>query len=450
MLFRRLGVFVGGGTEDAAAAICRDVDGRSVDVDRGLRVLHESSLVGTSDSTGAARVTMLETIREYALERLRSAGKVETVRRAHALHYCALVEQAEHGLAGPTEPAWFARCEVEHDNLRAALDWALDCRETGTALRLGAALWPFWYTYGYVAEGRRWLAAALRLPGDDGGTAALRAGALVGAGRLASTHADYAGAARCYDESLALARACRDTRATAAALAWKGKLLAREASQEAAAAQLVQESLTLARELDDRAGIVRLLQLLGRLDEGLVFARELADTVSIASLLCDLGDRARGRGDDTVAAGRYEESLALFRELHHQQGVASTLHNLGYIALHRGNPELAEERFQEGLTTFRDMGHTWSIGDCLIGLAGVAVAQNGFAEAACLLGKAEALQRPLGGHRSIANQTEFERIVHAAREHLGATDFAVALSAGQTTATEEATGARDPLPNESN
>ena len=344
-------------------------------------------------------------------------------------------------MAGPDQASWFERLAAEHNNLATALAWSLERREAETALRLGAALWPYWYAHGHVTEGRRWLEEALRLPGGAGASA-IRARALVGAGRLASTQADYARAARCYDEGLALARACGDTGATAAALAWKGKLVAREASQEAAAAVLFAESLALAREADDKAGMARVLQWMGRLEEGLSLARELGDTIGVASLLCDLGDQARCVGDDTTAARRYDESLALFRELHHQQGIASALHNLGHLALHGRNPGLANERFQGSLAIFREIGHTWSAGDCLVGLAGVAVARGDAVHAAHLLGAAQTLQQPLGGHRSEANQVEYESIVRAVQAQLDTAAFAVTLAEGQRITPDQAVDAK--------
>ena len=183
-VFRRLGVFAGGFDLDAVAALCPapgtlDVLARLVD--------HSLVRVGGA-ADGEPRFVLLETVREYALDRLAERGEADAVRRAHARHFAALAEAAAAALHGPRQAPWLDRLEREHANFRAALRWALDGGEAGLGLRLGAALWWFWFVRGRWSEGLAWLEALLALPAGAGGAAddaKIRSRALTGAGWLA-------------------------------------------------------------------------------------------------------------------------------------------------------------------------------------------------------------------------------------------------------------------------
>ncbi|HSJ46548.1 MAG TPA: hypothetical protein VK923_17865 [Euzebyales bacterium] len=183
-IFRRLCVFAGGCTLDAADAVCgrADVDGTSVLEE--LTALVDSSLIRVRapvDSDDAARVVLLETIREFGLERLRTHGEHDDVRQRHADYFVAVAENVTADLSGAGAPAAAARLDTEHDNLRAALRWLHDRADAPTTLRLTGCLWPFWFQRGHLTEGRRWLQHALDLPGADAVARPLRLAALVGA-----------------------------------------------------------------------------------------------------------------------------------------------------------------------------------------------------------------------------------------------------------------------------
>jgi len=258
-LFRRLTVFVGGCTVDAAEAVCADRDGKRT-VLQLLATLATKSLLQMLESTGSAqlneepRLTMLETIREYGLEELEASGETEMVRARHVAYYVALAEAAAPALSGPDQTAWGARLDREHDNLRAALRWSLDGRDAETAQRLAGALWPFWSARGYLSEGRQWLREVLAREETGGNTVpAVRAKALVGAAMLAIDQGAFAEAAAPCAKSITLARELGDRQGLLQALNAQGTL-ARQQGRYAEATQCFQETLALARHLGDKAG----------------------------------------------------------------------------------------------------------------------------------------------------------------------------------------------------
>ena len=203
MLFGRLGVFSGGATLEAIEAVCDARGDLPADVLDGVSSLLDKSLLRQEEGAGGEpRFVMLETIHEFAQEKLEESGEAEAMKRAHAEYFLALAEEAEPMLWGPEDAAWLDRLEQEHDNMRAALSWAIEHEEAELALRLGGALRWFWYMEGYYGEGRRWLEAAL---GKDGGAAAeARARALEGVGWLASSQGDLDRAQAAAEEGLKL------------------------------------------------------------------------------------------------------------------------------------------------------------------------------------------------------------------------------------------------------
>ncbi len=217
LLFRRLGVFVGSRTLEAVEIVCSLEGDLPIDMLDGLQSLLDKNLLYQKHEVGGEpSFSMLETIWEYALERLEASGELETLQQQHANYYVALVEQAEPALKGPQQVAWLARLEAEHDNIRAALRWALDHGEMETAIRLCAAAWWFWYVHSHLSEGHGWLEQALAR--STRVAPAARAKALNGAGVLAHNQADYERAVVLYTESLALQRELGDKRGIADAL----------------------------------------------------------------------------------------------------------------------------------------------------------------------------------------------------------------------------------------
>jgi tetratricopeptide (TPR) repeat protein len=267
---------------------------------------------------------MLETIREYALEQLAAKGEETAVRDAHAAHFLALAERAEPALYGWDQLVWLARLETEHDNLRAALGWAIAERDESAA-RLAAALGAFWEIRGYGSEGRRWLERALAI----GGEPAARAKLLNGAGFRAMDQGDYATATAWHEEALALHRALGNERGVADALLGLG-LVAMGQGDLDRAVSLLEEAAGLFRAIGDE--------------------RRTADA------LFDLGIAAQQRGEQERAAALYEEVLAVYRAIGDQQGIAYALMGLSTVAREQGDRRRAMAHVAEALAICRTIG----------------------------------------------------------------------------------------------
>lgn len=400
--FRRLAVFAAGWELEAAEAVCGAEAIARADVLELLGQLVEKSLVTMAEEGGAARYQMLEVVRQYAAERLTASGEAEDTRRRHALYYLAMIVEPDIPLSGTAQAAWVERLEREHDNLRAALHWAVKQEEAETALRLVGSLWPFWEARGYLREGRRWLAAALAMPGVTPPT--LRGKALRGAGLLATWQADYAAVWALHEESLALYRALGDKDGIANTLENLG-LVARERGDYPAAWSLHEESLTIRRSLGDRRGIAGALNNLGLVargrgeyaaarvlfDEGLAINRSLGDRPGIANILSNLGMVVQWQGDYPAARALHEESLIIRRDLGDRRGIAISLINLGLVAYRQEDYAAAWTLHQESLAIKRALG-SGGIAESLEGLAAVAGALGEATRAARLLGAAAALR----------------------------------------------------------
>ena len=279
-LFARVSVFAGGCTLEAIEAVC-DPDG-ALDILDGVTALADASLLSRTDGA-APRVVMLEMIHEYARERLDALGELAPQRRARALYYAADVEASRSEFKA-RQKAWLERWELEHDNARAALRWALESGEVEVGLRLAGVLWPFWYLRGYVTEGRRWLEGLLERPGT---VSAARAEATRGAAGLASEQGDLTRAEMWRREGLALYRAIGEDRGIADMLNLMGTVAREQGAFERATASY---------------------------EESLALCRAMNDTIGVAVALNNLGTTWRYRGQLERAAALCEESLALRRQ----------------------------------------------------------------------------------------------------------------------------------------
>jgi len=350
-LFGRLAVFVGGCTLEAAETVCAEPGPTPIPVLDGLASLIDNNLArveGAVDGAGDGepRVGMLETMREYGLERLEAVGEAEAVRRHHAAYYLALAEAAELGLMGAGQATWLTRLDADHDNMRAALDWAREHAGDSNemALQFAGALWRFWWMRGHLAEGRRWLEGLLN---RGGGSAAVRARALNGAGNLAWSQGDYARATAWYEESIAFWRQVGDAGGIARALSNLGMVL-HERGDVGGAQVRYEESLALHRQQRDldRWNIAAALNNLGRavhelgdrawaralFAESLALKREIGDSAGTAATLGNLADVASADGDYLHAATLYRDSVALYDALGDHGGIAFGCEGMAHMA----------------------------------------------------------------------------------------------------------------------
>ncbi len=327
-LFGRLSQFAGGWTLEAAEVVCI---GGSIEQDEVLDLLGglvDKSLVVAAGTGGASLYRMLEPIRQYAQERLKQGGEAEAVRRRHAAFFLALSEKAEPELAGPQQRLWVEQLDREHDNLRAALSWALESGEGELGLRFGRALWRFWHTRGYLGEGQRWLEEVLAA--SDPAPTPARIETLEGMGWMAQFEGGAERAEATYEEMLNLSRDLGDKGYIATALNSLGTLALARGDNERATV-LLEENLAVLREMEDEPGTATTLK------------KHHAHNLLGALAINQEGDYARG-------AEQWEESLALAREAGDTYRVGTTLSNLGYVAVMQGDHERATGLGEEALT----------------------------------------------------------------------------------------------------
>lgn len=449
-LFRQLSVFPGGCTLEAAEVVCNAVKDSPVDTLDGLTSLIDKSLLRREAGVGGEpRFAMLETIREYALERLAASGEAEKVGDAHTACYLALAEEAEPELNGPEQGAWLEMMEAEHLNLRAAFRRSLKRGDREAALRLGGALWRFWSRRAHVNEGRRLLEDALA--GDGGVLPSVLAKALNGAGVLAHYQGDYGRATELCSESLRLSRKVGDKREIAFALEGLA-LVARTGGRFAAARGMCREAGEIFMELGDEWGVAHSLHYEGisvwqhgkheearpLLEESLERYRELGDMQGIAGVLQLL---RVAQDDPANARALCEESLEMCREIGDKRGMARALIGLGEIALRQGDYVVSRAAYEEGAALFRELGDAWFLAVSLDGLAGAISAQGRPAAAARLLGTAEALFESIGAPLPPHCVPDHERTLSAIRARLGKEDLAAAWDEGRKMMPDQALAA---------
>ncbi len=356
-LFRRLAVFAGSFTLSAAEFVGRGIeqsgnpDGEdlptsstprfldsSTSVLDGVSLLAEKSLLGRAEGPPEeSRFGMLETIREYGLERLAASGEEEEVRQRHAAFFLDLAERASAALIGPEQGRWLDRLEAEHDNVRAALSWAISRAERGeTALRLAAAMWQFWLVRGYLSEGRGWLERALSQSGAP--SPLLRAKALMAAGALAELQGDSR-AMTFLEEALALFRTAGNDAGAANALTILGGIAL--TNGDAASAS---DHMEAAAALIRRSG----------------------EPGKAAAALHNLGLVAMRQGDDLRAEPLLSESLSGFRESGNAWAVAVALVNLADLRQRRGDTAAGAELLGEALDIQLRQRSAWGVAACLV------------------------------------------------------------------------------------
>ncbi len=436
-LFRRLAVFVGGCPLAAVESVYGGLGEADVDILTGLDALVNQSLLQPSQGLdGEPRFTMLETIREYALEQLDASDEATAVRRHHLAYYVALADVFEQEKFGSLGGVWIERLTLELDNLRAAVSWALArdmLEDVEAGVLLAGLLWEFWYHRGSLIEGRDWLTQAIR---SKAGRVRGRALALTGIGMGAAQQGDNAEAYAALQEGIGIWRELGDTVHLTEALHILGHVVF-DQQKYAEAHRLFAESLAVYHDIGAISQVATLTSDLGlvalhegnytesrvRLNEAIALCRAHAFVDELGGTLERLADLDRVEGDFVTARVRYEESLELCREIGSKLGEASKLHKLGRVALHDGEHERARAFIVDSLAIQEAEGNRQGIAECLAGLGSVAVATEQPARAARLLAAANALLTAIGAPLSPADQRTYEGDVAAVRSRLDPIDF---------------------------
>ncbi len=457
VLFRRLSVFAGSFSLEAAEAVC---SGDELDQPGILDVLShlvDKSLIAAEAPDGEVRYRLLETVRQYARVKLAEAGETANLQRRHRDFFIALASQAEPHLTGEEQAGWLNRLEAEHDNLRAALERSRDDTDSSdAAFRLTGAIWWFWFVRGHWSEARKWLDwLEAALSEHLTGSPAARAKAAYGAGLLAHRLGDIERAEVFSAASLALCRDIDDKQGVAFSLFVLGTVALMRADDERAA-NLLEESLALLRDLKHKWGLARSLNSLGLIaqmqgdherarrsfEESMTLSRALHDKWGLAKSLNRLGELARVREDYRQARAYYDEALALCRELGDKAGIGAALHNLGYVDLYGGDLPRSAELFRESLQLFRELGHRRVMALCLVGLGGLACAQGHPIDAAKLLSAADVIlaEGPSQDPTEALEQAYYQRSVAAVRATLEDDAFTTAWAEGRAMTLGQAVG----------
>jgi predicted ATPase/DNA-binding winged helix-turn-helix (wHTH) protein len=442
-LFRRLSVFVGSCNLEGVEAVCDTRGDLDLDLLDGMTSMLAKSLVlQAPPANGEARFVMLETIREYALEKLELSGEEAATKRAHAAYCLVLAEESPAESAGTHSGEQMERFVVEHGNFRAALEWLTDTGDAEWGLRLGVALFRFWETREYLTEGRARLDKLLKLP-RAAVTTKYRARALFAAGVLAGAQGDYTAADELVGQSLQIARQLGDGQGVAVSLNARA-VLAQDRGDIGVAHALFEESLEVWRELGDSRDVARALSNLANIatlerdharasslyEECFAIFQGLGDRMGVAWSLNSQGDVARDRGNARAAREYYGQGLTIFRELEDRWGIASTLADLGTMAREERDFSAAHSLYGESMKLFQELEHKRGIARLLECFACTAAAQWHCDRALRLAGAAAALRQKIGAPLTPAEKARLESNLESARPGLSEMSTAAAWQEG--------------------
>lgn len=456
ILLRRLAVFTAGFTLDLAEAVCcGDGLGEGRTLDRISSLVNKSLVMADTIGRAQARYRLLETIREYVLEKLDEANETAQLRNRHLDLFLARAEEAAPKLNDAYQQLWLNWLEGENDNLRAALTWSLESGRIEGGLRIATALLRYWEIRGYVKEGLGWFERLLTRA-DKGISLDVHVKSLAGASFLAMFLGDAPSSMAYGLKAVALAEAAGDEGSGVLIMALAGLASgARVAGDHHTAYNLEERAIQLLRESPDQPFILGMALLshgstaieLGdydtahaSLDESLAIAREAGDAFRIGHSLNVLGDLARCEHKYEAAKTAYENSAVYLREVGAQHDLASILHNLGHTYLHLGDAEHAHALFRESLAAHQALQNELGMAECLIGFAAIALMRGLPAIGARLLGASTAI----GGRRVAfasvwhATRMEYEQYLELARIRLTKAEFQSEQAAGGAMSLEQA------------
>jgi predicted ATPase/serine/threonine protein kinase len=449
-LFARLAVFVGGCTLEAAEAVCNTSEDLELDPFDGMSSLVDKSLLRQQGGDDAEpRFSMLETIREYARERLQQRGELAATERAHAAYFLVLAEE-DVGLLNPgQQQAWLRGSLLEHDNFRAATRSLIATGNAVWALRLGAALLWFWEQREYFTEGRDWMEAILRMPGAEDRTA-LRARLAYGAGTLEYRLRDTLAFEKWHREALGIFRELKDRQGIAASFNALS-MNARRSKRFEEARAMLEEAARLWREAGDDASADNALSNLGVIaqDQGdyqgaCAIFEQLAlrfraggNLGGVAAAMSCLGDVAAAQKDHVLARTHYQQSLALFRQLNDRAGAARVLADLGNLMRDCSDYRAARLLYLESLQESVAVGRRSSIARTLTAMAECAVCQGRYVRGLKLAGAAAAVWQTVGTEGEPAEQYAIQKVLETTASQLAGPHHSQAWAAGQAMTTVE-------------
>lgn len=405
MLFARLAVFQGGWSLDAVEAIYgKDLP---INVFNGLESLVKKSLVQQKElPSGEPRFTMLETLHEYAWERLEENGEAQTLHMQHAQYFVELAERAEPQFRQAQQLYWFRLLETEHENMRSVFQWSLSGGDITFGVRLVGALYLFWFTYGYHAEGQQWIQQLLNQM--DNITAMYHPKLLIAAGHMTTLY-DLELARHYLDQALHLYREFADKLNTAWALVFKGYSMMGEPE---AALIIAEEGLSLFQELNHKPGIGQALHIIGNL--------------------------ALSRGDYERARCTYEESLVVSQETGETRRIRIIIGNLSSIAQLEGNYEHARQLAEQALRLALELNNRLDIAEILASLAGIIGLTGQPERATRLLGACEAVLKRMGAVPVPSLKPKYERNIAALHTQLDNATFEACWNEGSAFSLEKA------------
>jgi predicted ATPase len=454
-VFRRLAVFVNGWTLESAEAVCDAREDLGIDILDGIASLVDKSLAQRVEPVGPddnePRFVMLETIREYALERLEGAGETLATRRAHAAYCLVLAEEGSASSEATAQVRWLGQCDVEHGNFRAALQHLTETRHIEWGLRLATALLPFWQSRAHLSEARDFLSALLELP-EAAARTELRARATFALGTLADSMGDYAAGHQLHQHvALPIFRELADKRGVAVCLNAIG--VSRGLDHDASGAiQAFEECLAIWHELGDEQALARTLSNLANMaatqrdftrarrlyGECRAMFQRLGDTTGAAWTLNHEGDAVREQGDVEAARALYDDALKRFRGLFDYWGIAGSLTALGRLAADTGQLAAAHEAYREALSVCVRAGDRRGAALLLEAFAGVAAREHDAVRALKLAGAAAALRGVLGVPLAPDERQKLEQTLEPVRLGPQAPEAATAWMEGWSMSFEDA------------
>ena len=458
VMLRRLSVFAGGCSLATVKAICarEQVESERV-IDLMSLLVNKSLIIAQTLERSEARYSLLETIRQYAQEKLIASGERSTINDRHLQCFLKLAEETDTKLRGEYQRLWLNWIDTEYDNFRAALAWAveggrLDSGRVEAGLRIATSLYQFWRIRDYIEEGLNWC-KQLFAEANDEISPVVRANALVYASLMAGIRGQIEDQMRFAEEAVLFGEAAGEEgkQAVANALGAQG-YAARNAGEYLTAFKLVMRQIQLLREVGDTYMLSLILSLnsfaamtIGKykearamLDEALPLLREVGDPYRIAMALNYMGDLARCERNYQQAQIAYDESISLLRKIDAVRDLASALHNLGHAYLHLGDIEQAKALFNESIALHQEQGNRPGMAECLLGFSALVITADLPAAGARLLAAAA----ELGGRQITfewaATRLEYEHYLERARAGLSETTFQVAQATGRTFSLEQA------------